>query len=51
VLSVSEVADPGLEGRRVVLPDLFPIRLVRGLAGDGGPLAGWLEEGEVDVRV
>ena len=51
VLAVTEVAEPGLEGRRIVLLDTGAVGLDGGGAGDAGPLAGVVEEGEVDVGV
>lgn len=51
VLAVTEVSDPRLQAGRVVLPDLFAVRLDGGVAGDGGPLARGGEEGEVDLGV
>lgn len=51
VLAVTKVAEPGLEGRRVVLLDAGAVGLDGGGAGDAGPLAGVVEEGEVDVGV
>jgi len=51
VLSVTKVAQPGLEGLRVVLAHLLAVGLDRGLAGDGRPLARVVEEAQVDFRV
>ena len=51
VLAITEVAEPGLEGRRVVLLDAGAVGLDGCGAGDAGPLAGVVEEGEVDVGV
>ena len=49
VLAVTEVAEPGLEGRRVVLLDAGAVGLDGGGAGDAGPLAAVVEESKVDV--
>jgi hypothetical protein len=51
VLSITEVAEPGLERRRVVLLDAGAIGLDGSGAGDAGPLAGVVEESEIDLRV
>lgn len=51
VLAVTEVAKPGLQGRRIVLLDAGTVGLDGSGAGDAGPLAGVVEEGEVDVGV
>ena len=51
VLAITEVAEPGLEGRRVVLLDAGAVGLDGSGAGDAGPLAGVVEECEVDVGV
>jgi hypothetical protein len=51
VLAVTEVAEPGLERGRVVLLDAGAVGLDRSGAGDAGPLAGVVEESEVDLRV
>lgn len=51
VLAVTEVAEPGLKGRRVVLLDAGAVRLDGSGAGDAGPLAGVVEESEVDFGV
>jgi len=51
VLAVTEVAEPGLKGRRVVLLDAGAVGLDGSGAGNAGPLAGVVEEGEVDVGV
>ena len=51
VLAITEVAEPGLEGRRVVLLDAGAVGLDGSGARDAGPLAGVVEEGEVDVGV
>lgn len=49
--AVTEVADPCLQCGRVVLPDNFAVRLYGSVAGDGCPLAGWSDEGDIDGRV
>lgn len=51
VLAVAEVADPGLQLARVVFADGVAVRDDGGFAGDGGPLARRVEEGDVDARV
>ena len=51
VLAVTEVAEPGLEGGRVVLLDAGAVGLDGSGAGDAGPLAGVVEESEVDFGV
>ena len=51
VLAVAEVAEPGLQAGRVVLLDAGAVGLDGGEAGNAGPLAGVVEEGEVDVGV
>lgn len=51
VLAVTEVTQPGLEAGGVVLADLLAVGLNGGNTGDGSPLAGGLEEGQVDVIV
>lgn len=51
VLAVAEVTKPCLEGGGVVLLDAGAVGLNGSGAGDGGPLAGVVEESEVDVGV
>lgn len=51
VLAVAEVADPRLEGGRVVLVYGVAVGDDAGLASDRGPLTIVVEEAEVDVRV
>jgi len=51
VLSVAEVTDPCLERGRIVLVDEATVCHNLGLARDGGPFAGVVEEAEVDVGV
>lgn len=51
MLAVAQVADPRLQGRRVVLVDEIAVGDNVGLAGNGGPFAGVVEEAEVDVGV
>lgn len=51
VLAVTEVAEPCLEGGGVVLLDAGAVGLDGSGAGDGGPLAGVVEEGKVDIGV
>ena len=51
VLAVPEVADPGLEFAGVVFPHHVAVRDDGGFAGERGPLAGAVEEGDVDARV
>ena len=51
VLAVTEVTDPGLERGRVELLDARAVGLDGSGAGDGGPLAAVVEEGEVDDGV
>jgi hypothetical protein len=48
VLAVTEVTDPGLQGWRVVLPDNVAVGLDRGMARDGSPLSGVVDEANVD---
>lgn len=51
VLAVAEITDPRLQRGAVVLMDELAVGDDLGLAGDGGPFAGRLEEGEVDFGV
>ena len=51
VLAVTEVTEPGLERRRVVLLDTRAVGLDGSGAGDAGPLAGVVEESQVDLGV
>jgi hypothetical protein len=51
VLSIAKVAEPRLERGRVVLLDARAVGLDGSGAGDAGPLAGVVEEGEVDLGV
>ncbi len=51
VLSVTQIAQPGLQGRRVVFLDDGAIGDDFRGARDRGPFAGGVEEGNVDVRV
>ena len=51
VLAVLEITEPGFERRRVELANLLPVGLDGGDAGDGRPLAGVVEEAEVDFAV
>ena len=51
VLAVTEVAEPRLESGRVVLLDARAVGLDGGSAGDTGPLAGVVEESQVDLGV
>lgn len=49
--AVAEVAEPGTEGGRVVPVDEGAVRHDGGGAGDGGPLANGVDEGDVYVGV
>jgi hypothetical protein len=49
--AVTEIADPGLERGRVVLPHNLAICLDGSVAGDGSPLARVVDEAEVDGLV
>lgn len=49
--AVAEIAEPGLEGRGVVFLDDGSVGDDFRGAGDGGPFAGVVEEGDVDVGV
>jgi hypothetical protein len=49
--AVTEVAEPGLQSRRVVFLDSGAVSEDAGFAGNGCPLAGAVEEGDVDGRV
>lgn len=51
VLAIAEIAQPGLERGRVVLADGLAVGEDAGTARNGGPLAGGVVEGDVDVRV
>ena len=51
VLAVTEVVEPRLESGRVVLLDARAVGLDGGSAGDTGPLAGVVEESQVDLGV
>lgn len=51
MLAVTQVSQPCLEGRAVVLLDQLAIRLDGGLSGDGSPLAGAVQERNVDVGI
>jgi len=51
VLAVTEVAEPCLESGRVELLNTGAVGFDGGSAGDAGPLAGVVEEGEVDLGV
>lgn len=51
MLSVTEVAEPGLEGFGVVFFDDGAVGDDLGGAGHRGPFAGGVEEGDVDVGV
>jgi hypothetical protein len=51
VLSITKVAQPGFQGRRVVFLDNRAIGDDLGGAGHGGPFAGGVEEGDIDVGV
>jgi hypothetical protein len=51
MLTIAEVAQPRLELRAVVLPDGGAIGDDAGRAGEGGPFAGRVEEGDVDRGV
>ena len=49
--AVTQVAKPSLQGCRVVFVDEFAVGRDGGGAGDGGPFAGGVEEGDVDGGV
>lgn len=51
MLAVAEIAEPGFEGGGVVFFDDAAVGYYGGGAGDGGPFAGGVEEGDVDVGV
>lgn len=51
VLAIAEVPNPRLEGRAVVLVHLLAVGLDRSNTGDGSPLAGGVEEAQVDIWV
>jgi len=51
VLPISEIAEPGFEGWRVVFFDNGAVGEDGGRAGNGRPLPGTVEEGDVDVWV
>ena len=51
VLSITQIAQPGFQGRRVVFLDYGAVGDDLRGAGHGGPFAGGVEEGDVDVRV
>lgn len=51
VLAVAEVADPGFERARVVFVDDVAVGDDLGLAGQRGPFARRVQEGDVDGRV
>jgi len=51
VLAVAEVTKPGLQRWTVGLLDEVPVGNYAGLAGYGGPVAGAIDEGDVDMRV
>lgn len=49
--AVTEIAEPGFEGWRVIFLDGGAVDDDAGCAGDRGPFAGCVEEGNVDVLV
>ena len=49
MLSVLQVAKPRFQSRRVVFTNHFTISNNIGFAGDGGPFAGGIEKGDVDL--
>lgn len=49
MLAVLQVAKPCFQGRRVVFADHLPVSDNVGFAGNRGPLAGGVEEGDVDL--
>lgn len=51
VRTITEISDPGLQTGGVILADLLAVGLDGDPAGDGGPLAGGVVEGKVDVGV
>lgn len=51
MLAVAEVAEPGLEGRRIEGADLFAVGLNAGFTANRCPLARGVEETNVDFRV
>lgn len=51
VFAVLEVPEPGFEGGGIVFANFGAVGLDGGVAGDGGPFAGRVDEGEVDVGV
>lgn len=50
MLAVLQVAKPRFQGRRVVFADRLTVSDDVGFARDRGPLAGGIEEGDVDLR-
>lgn len=50
-LTVTQITNPRLQSRRVVLMDYLAVGLDGGFAGNGSPLAVGVEETNVDVRV
>ena len=51
VRAVFQVAEPGFQRRSVVFTDDFAIGDNFGFAGNGGPFAGGVEEGDVDFGI
>jgi hypothetical protein len=51
VLSITQVTQPGFQGRRVVFLDDGAVGDDLGGAGHGGPFAGGVEEGDVNMGV
>jgi hypothetical protein len=51
MLSIAQVTNPGLQAGGVVLVDDGAVGEDRGRAGEGGPFAGGVQEGDVDVPV
>lgn len=49
MLAILQVAKPCLQGRRVVFADHLTISDNVGFAGNRGPLAGGIEEGNVNL--
>ena len=49
MLAVLQVAKPCFQGRRVVFADQLTVSDNVGFAGNGGPFAGRVEEGDIDL--
>lgn len=49
MLAILQVAKPRFQGRRVVFANRLTVSDDVGFAGDGGPFAGGIEEGDIDL--